>query len=130
MRVAPRTVARIARKLGGIVVGPEEALVDHIAGIEAAGPGALTFLSNRRYAPFLATTGATAVLVHADIAPINGGPCLIRVPDPYAAFAQALAWMYPPVPPLRGYTRAPWSPMMRSSMAHSSMHWPWWEPAQ
>ncbi len=102
MRVAPCTVARLAGELGGTVVGPTDALVDHIAGIEAAGPGALSFLSNRRYAPFLATTRATAVLVQDDVEPVEGGPCLIRVADPYAAFARALAWLYPRARPAPG----------------------------
>ena len=102
MRVAPRTVGEVAQRLDGTVVGADTAVIDHIAGIETAEPGALTFLANRRYAPHLATTKATAVLVAPGITPVDGGPALICVADPYAAFAAALAWMYPRSRPASG----------------------------
>ncbi len=95
MRVSPRSVAEVARYLGGKVVGPTDRLIDHIAGIEGAAPGALTFLSNRRYTPFLSSTTATAVLVHPSVQADDIGPSLIQVADPYASFAAALAWLYP-----------------------------------
>ena len=63
-----------------------------VAGIMHAGPGDLTFLANAKYAPQLAATRASAVIV----ANGNGGaprpPCpVLLADDPYSAFAHAVA---------------------------------------
>lgn len=103
MKVAPRSVADVAAALGGQVLsGDPHAPVDHIAGLESAGPGALSFLSNRRYTRFLPDSRATAVLVDRRAEPAATGPARILVDDPYAAFARALAWMYPRQRPAPG----------------------------
>lgn len=102
MRVPPRSVQQVAERLGGTVHGDPTALVDHIAGLESAGPGALSFLANRRYTRFLASSRATAVLVAASVPPIADGPTRIVVDDPYAAFAAALGWLYPRPRPAPG----------------------------
>lgn len=81
--------------------GPGDARVDHVAGIAEAGVGAVTFLANRRYASHLRGCGAEAVLVASDEPRPPHAPTLLRVADPYAAFAQALGLLHPqrwPVP--------------------------------
>jgi UDP-3-O-[3-hydroxymyristoyl] glucosamine N-acyltransferase len=96
-------VAEVAAQLGGrILSGDPSAPIDHIAGIESAGPGALSFLSNRRYARFLARSQSTAVLVDASVPAADDGPARIQVDDPYAALARALQWMYPRPRPAPG----------------------------
>jgi len=103
VRVSPRTVATVAAHLNGRVIsGDPNAPVDHIAGLESAGPGALSFLANRRYTRFLPGSKAAAVLVAPGTAPSDDGPARIEVADPYAAFADALAWMYPKQRPAPG----------------------------
>jgi len=85
------TVAQIAQVVGGTVEGEAEATVSSLAKIEEAGPGSLAFLANAKYESFLYTTGATAVLVSTELAlrqPVAAS--LIRVPDPYSAFAKLL----------------------------------------
>lgn len=94
------TLAAIARAVGGVVVGDENALVDSVAAIDSAGPTALTFLANRRYAPHLATTQAGAVLVQPGERRPQGA--VIEVADPYVAFAHALALLHPPDWPAPG----------------------------
>lgn len=89
----PFSVAELALALGGVVEGEAgRALVD-VRGLAEAGPEHLSFLSNRRYARALAGTRAGAVLV--DRTTKAPGITLIRVDDPYLAFARALALFHP-----------------------------------
>src|SRR5438132_1291729 len=74
-----------------------------IAGVntlERAASGDLSFLSNRKYTPQLATTRASAVLLPKDFAAVKL-PAL-RCPDPYLAFAKALELFYQPPHPAAG----------------------------
>ena len=56
-------LSEVAQKLGCRLDGPPELEIRGVAGIEFAEPGQLTFVANRRYAPLLKTTRASAVLV-------------------------------------------------------------------
>lgn len=94
------TVARLAERLGGAVEGaeysPGERVLVGIAPLAEAGPEHLAFVANRRYHRDLAASRAGAVLLDRDT-PAQGR-CVIRVPDPYVAFAQAMALFHPPAP--------------------------------
>jgi len=85
------TVGQIAHVVGGTVEGDAEATVSSLAKIEEAGPGALAFLANAKYEPFLYSTGATAVIVSPEL-PLRQpvAASLIRVADPYSAFTKLL----------------------------------------
>jgi UDP-3-O-[3-hydroxymyristoyl] glucosamine N-acyltransferase len=85
------TVGQIAQVVGGAVEGDAEATVSSLAKIEEAGPGALAFLANAKYEPFLYTTRATAVIVSPEL-PLRQpvAASLIRVADPYSAFTKLL----------------------------------------
>jgi UDP-3-O-[3-hydroxymyristoyl] glucosamine N-acyltransferase len=87
----------LAARLGCEVRGDGGVDVFRVAGIDDAGPGELTFVSNPRYAPRLATTRATAVIVSAGVeTPL---PCLLTE-NPYLAFAHALGILHSrPQPP-------------------------------
>lgn len=65
-----------------------------VSGIEAAGPGQLTFIANPKYASQVKTTKAAAVIVGDDF-PADGRPVL-RSKNPYLSFAQALELFYQP----------------------------------
>ena len=85
------TVGQIAQVVGGTVEGDANATVSSLAKIEEAGPGALAFLANAKYEPFLYTTGATAVIVSPELLlrqPVAAA--LIRVAEPYLAFTKLL----------------------------------------
>ncbi|MDR2885362.1 MAG: UDP-3-O-(3-hydroxymyristoyl)glucosamine N-acyltransferase [Rikenellaceae bacterium] len=85
------TAETLAGFLGGTVEGDPAAKVWTIAKIEEAGTGALCFLSNPKYEPFIYTTGATAVIVNKDFAPSQPVKAtMIRVDDAYGAFAKLL----------------------------------------
>ena len=85
------TVGQIAQVVGGTVEGDANATVSSLAKIEEAGLGALAFLANAKYEPFLYTTGATAVIVSPELLlrqPVAAA--LIRVAEPYLAFTKLL----------------------------------------
>ncbi len=96
------TVREIADWLGGTVVGPDNVDILRPAKIEEAGPGSITFLANPRYARFLASTNASAVLVGpaVDVA-AAGRPSVsfVVVADPYVAFVRLLERLLPPADP-------------------------------
>lgn len=82
---------QIADILGGAVEGNPDIELSTFDKIESAGPKALTFLSNPKYAPHLYTTQAGAVLLSRTFEltqPVN--TTLIRVDDPYAALARLM----------------------------------------
>ena len=62
-------------------------------GIEEAGPGELTFVSNPKYAQAARTTTASAVIVAEDFPAIPAAT--LRVKDPYLSFARALEMFHP-----------------------------------
>jgi len=82
----------LAARLGCEVRGDGGVDVRRVAGIDEAGPGDLTFVSNPRYASRLATTRASAVIVSAGVeTPL---PSLLT-PNPYLAFAHAVGVLHP-----------------------------------
>ncbi len=81
-------LSELAERLGCRLDGDGEVLVERVAGIEDAGPGDITFLSNPRYAAALKTTRASAIIV-GENAP--AAPCaMLRSPNPYLSFARAI----------------------------------------
>jgi len=78
----------IAERLQCRLEGDGEIEIHRVAGIEAAGPGDLTFFTNPKYARALRTTGASAVILSEKA---EAAPCaMLRVSHPYLAFARAV----------------------------------------
>jgi UDP-3-O-[3-hydroxymyristoyl] glucosamine N-acyltransferase len=93
----------IARLLHAQVDGDEGLEIRRVAKIEEAGEGDITFVANPKYARFLASTRASAVIVARKLVPPVGGdalPALIRVDDPYTSFLFVLQAFNPPQPAL------------------------------
>ena len=88
----------LAQRLECRLEGEGQAEVHGVAGIEHAEPGEVTFLANRRYAPNLKTTRATAVFVEegVEIERTAGAEPLARLltANPYLAFAKAIELFY------------------------------------
>lgn len=82
------TVSEIAEIVGGSVVGDGAVRITGLNGIRDARQGDLTFLAEARYASFLESTQASAVLVPSECH--ASSRALIQVSDPYGAFAQML----------------------------------------
>lgn len=88
MEITPQGLAALT---GGTVVGDETAVLTGFAKIEEAKPGDLTFIANPKYAHYIHSTAATAVLVSKDFDPEGEcKPTLIKVDDPYATLASLL----------------------------------------
>lgn len=94
------TLGELASRLGASLEGDGAAEILRVAGIEAAGPGDLTFVANAKYAGRLAGTRATAVIL--DRTTSAAGPAILRVDDPYLAFAKAAQALAPPDPATPG----------------------------
>ncbi len=78
----------LAKRVGATLEGDGSVEVTGCASIESAGPGDVTFLTNRKYARFLETTAAAAVILDSKT------PCPARAAslisdDPYFAFRNA-----------------------------------------
>ena len=73
--------------------GDPETEITGLNGIEEAGPGELTFVSNPKYAQAARSTRASAVIVGEDF-PAIPAP-MLRAKDPYLTFARALELFHP-----------------------------------
>ena len=85
------TAKQIADFIGGRVEGNENATVSTFAKIEEGQEGAITFLSNPKYTPYIYETKASIVLINEDVVlekPVN--TTLIRVKNAYECVAKLL----------------------------------------
>jgi UDP-3-O-[3-hydroxymyristoyl] glucosamine N-acyltransferase len=90
----------LAARLDCRLEGDGEIEVSRITGLEHARPGDVAFLANPRYTAAMRETQASAVILGED-AP--AAPCAsLRTPEPYVAFARAVAIFFPSAPPEPG----------------------------
>ena len=89
------TLGNLAIRHGCELWGDPAAVVDHVASLAQAGPGAISFLANPAYRGQLAVTGATAVILKRDDAADCSVAALIAR-DPYLVFARIAAELHPP----------------------------------
>ncbi|MGA3349740.1 MAG: UDP-3-O-(3-hydroxymyristoyl)glucosamine N-acyltransferase [Candidatus Sulfotelmatobacter sp.] len=75
--------------------GSPDIEITGLNGIEQAGPGELTFVSNPKYAAAARSTNAAAVIVAEDFPAISAAT--LRVEDPYLSFAHALELFHRPL---------------------------------
>ena len=75
--------------------GSPDTDITGLNGIEQAGPGELTFVSNPKYAAAARTTKASAVIVAEDFPAISAA--MLRAKDPYLSFARALELFHEPL---------------------------------
>ena len=88
------TATQIAGLLNGEVIGNPDTVVSILAKIEEGEAGALSFLSNPAYEPYIYTTGSSICIVNQTFEPSKALPSsltLVKVADAYACFAQLLA---------------------------------------
>ncbi len=87
-------LGQIASALGArLENGSAETEISGLNGIEQAGPGELTFVSNPKYAAAAKSTRAAAVIVSEDFPAIP--TAVLRAKDPYLSFAHALEMFHP-----------------------------------
>jgi UDP-3-O-[3-hydroxymyristoyl] glucosamine N-acyltransferase len=75
--------------------GSPETDITGLNGIDQAGPGELSFVSNPKYAAAARSTRASAVIVAEDFPAIPA--TMLRAKDPYLSFARALELFHQPV---------------------------------
>ena len=85
-------LSEIAARLDCVLKGDGDVDITRVVGIEDAGTGHLTFVSNPKYAAKARTTGASAVIVSPDFPDIPAAT--LRSGNPYLAFARAVELFY------------------------------------
>ncbi|TAK43127.1 MAG: UDP-3-O-(3-hydroxymyristoyl)glucosamine N-acyltransferase [Betaproteobacteria bacterium] len=89
------TLAEIAARFGGRVVGAPQVLIRQVGTLERAGDGQIAFLANPRYRARLAATRAAAVIVGSDAEALTALPRIV-CDNPYAYFARVSQLLNPP----------------------------------
>lgn len=86
-------LAELATRIGAELDGDGAVSIRGVAPIDRAGPGDVSFVANPRYAGFLRTTKASAVIVGRDAETPEGLARLVA-DDPYFAFREALVALH------------------------------------
>ncbi len=87
------TAEQIAGILEGEIVGDSNIEVSRLSKIEEGSAGALTFLSNPKYTPYIYTTKASITIVNKSFIPEKEiHTTLIKVDDAYKAFSKLLEY--------------------------------------
>lgn len=91
------SLGNIATHIGCAISDADAAMaIVSVGPIEAASSGTLTFIDNPKYARALADTGASAVICSEKyVKNVPHGVVALVSPQPYKAFASALALMFP-----------------------------------
>jgi UDP-3-O-[3-hydroxymyristoyl] glucosamine N-acyltransferase len=93
----------IAQQLGCRLEGDGGVDIRRVAAIDQAGPGDLTFVASGKYAGYLVTTAASAVIL-GESDRVDDPPrfAVLRSPQPYLSFARALRLFVAPSRPAAG----------------------------
>ncbi len=92
------SIVQIAAQIDAAIEGIDNTMISRLAGLREARTGDLSFLSSRNYAPLMATTNASAVIVGHDWQGTSRVPTLLRVADPDKAFGVLARLFAPPIP--------------------------------
>lgn len=95
------SLADIAARLGGDVLGDAQTPIHQVATLASAGRGEIGFLANLKYKSQLQTTKASAVIVSPDFADTVNLPRIVT-PNPYAYYARLVTLLNPPPAPIPG----------------------------
>jgi UDP-3-O-[3-hydroxymyristoyl] glucosamine N-acyltransferase len=94
----------IAARLDCALKGDGGLEIHRVTGIDEAGEGDLTFVSNPKYAGKVRTTKASAVILSTDFP--EPAVATLRSPNPYLTFARAVELFYQAPKPGRGIDTA------------------------
>lgn len=98
---APLTLAEIAARLGGRVVGRGDTLIRQVGTLDKATADQIAFLANPRYKARLRATRAGAVVLGAEAQALTTLPRIV-CDDPYLYFARLSRLLNPPSTPTPG----------------------------
>jgi UDP-3-O-[3-hydroxymyristoyl] glucosamine N-acyltransferase len=97
------TAGELSKLLNGTIEGDANVKIHTVAKIEEGTTGALSFLANPKYEPYIYETGSSAVLVNADFKPSQPvKTTLIRVENAYSSFTFLLEKFSNPNHQLKG----------------------------
>jgi len=96
---ASLTLREIADRVGGQVEGNDKVAITGAAPIQTATGCEISFVANERYAKYLQTTHAAAVVL--DLKTKCSHLPVLRHPNPYLAFAYVIDLLYPEAPLLQ-----------------------------
>ncbi len=88
------TARELAEKIGADVSGDDSVVLTRLSEIEAAGPGDLSFIANKKYERYLDSSDASAVIVGISMS--SDRLTLLLHDDPYLAFMKATRLFNPP----------------------------------
>lgn len=87
------TLAELATRVGAELIGDPDVVIMRGAPIEKAGPGEISFVANKSYARYVATTKASALVLDPTV------ECAriptLRHKNPYLTFARLIDILYP-----------------------------------
>ena len=95
------TLLELANKIGGDVIGDGACVITHVAAIQQADKGAISYVCSVKYQKYLAQTTATAVIVTQELA-VGLTVSALIVKNPRAAHARITALLHPPYQPPAG----------------------------
>lgn len=90
------SLAEIAARLGGDVLGDAQTRIHQVATLASAGEGEIAFLANLKYRNQLQTTRAAAVILSAEFADAVSLPRIV-CKNPYAYYARIATLLNPPL---------------------------------
>ena len=95
------TLAELTARCGGELRGDGGVRIQAVATIQNAGPGSIAFLANPHYRKFLASTGASALILSPADAEGCKLPALVT-PNPYLLYARVATLLAPAAAVRRG----------------------------
>jgi len=95
------SLAELAGRFGGTVLGDAALRIRQVAPLDTAGPEDLSFLTNRKYQKLLSSTRAAAVLLSEESAAATQLPRIV-CKNPYATYARIAALINPETRPSAG----------------------------
>lgn len=90
------TLAELASRVGGEFTGDGRLVLSRVAPLEDAGPGDVSFFSNRKYRHAFEASRAGAVVVEPG-EDVPAGRTVLRAKNAYLAFARISTLFHPPV---------------------------------
>ena len=81
--------------IGASVTGDPTRVITGVATIQDAKPGEITFLANKRYAQYLQTTNASAIILDENTPVQRTDITVLRTKNPYYGFVLVLRYFHP-----------------------------------
>lgn len=92
----PYNLTQIAKLISAEIVGDHQKEIKAIKALEEAGDNDISFFNNKKYIEVFKTSKAGACIVAKDQAAVNSSMTLLKVENPYFAYAQLLDIFYKP----------------------------------